>query len=482
MKTTRRRVLSGAAQAAGAVALGGCSRRGLAGVLSNPRSDPVTAGASRPGIAGIAMARYSPLAKPPKLRPFNDPDFGSRMVRITDTLADFGARVAMPAYSSTQAWNCDETLLILYVTEPRAGGHQGWAMFDGHDYRFLRFIDINPSDIEQFWWSRTDPHELLYISNYELGTTAYCQLTAYDTAAESHRVLHDFVPALRRLGWPARGPVRAGYPFANGGDNRIWGLGAGGIPNIDGYLGLNVFGFDRASGDIIRYPAVAQAQPRFRVPTPRVSGRGWFWNDPHRDDAYNLTWVLDAQGRLVRKVAFSSAEHVDSALSPQGHDLLVGVQYDTAVKGNMVVADLDTGDIRTLVGTANGYGYPRTGSFTSCVAYKAPNRVAGATVGSPFGTDNSRPVRHPATLLDQEVFVADLDGGDVLRVAHHRSTGAWSDARESSYWAQPNVTISPTGTRILVQSDWGFGDPTQPVIDPGATVDTYVVELPQYRA
>lgn len=447
-----------------------------------PAPSVMHATADKPGIKGTSAARYSPLARPPARRPFRDPDFGSRMVRITDARADFGARVAIPAYSSTQAWNCDETRLILYVTEVGAGGKGGWALFNGRDYRFLRFLDINPSDIEQFWWSRSKPRELLYLSNYELGGSHHSELTSIDVESGQRRVLHDFVPDLERLGWATQGPVRAGYPFANGGDNRLWGLGAGGIPNIDGYLALNVFGFNRDTGQIVRYPSLAQAQPRFRVPTPLVSGRGWFWNDTRGDDARNQVWVLDEQGRVRRKLEFSAAEHVDNAIGSRGHDLLVGVQFDGPVQGNLVLADLDTGEVRCLIGPHTGYGYPRTGSFTSATAWRAPSRVAGATVGSPFGTHASTAQPRPWTLLDQEVFVADLGTGEVVRVAHHRSTGAWSDARESNYWAQPNVTISPSGTRLLVQSDWGGGDPSAPVIDPAAQVDTYVIELPGWQA
>jgi hypothetical protein len=45
------------------------------------------------------------------------------------------------------------------------------------------------------------------------------------------------------------------------------------------------------------------------------------------------------------------------------------------------------------------------------------------------------------------------------------------------------VTISPSGTRILVQSDWGAGTPGAGVVaDPDAIVDTYVIELPAYSA
>jgi hypothetical protein len=483
---SRRALLrAGAVMLPGTLALAGCGRvrDELAALLaSNAWSQPVAASTSAPGLRGTAPARYSPLPRQPKLRPFSDPDFGTRMVRVTDAQSDFGAMVAMPAYPSTQAWNCDESRFILYVTGARRGGRQGWALFDGRSYRFLRFLDINPSDIEQFWWSQSDPRSLFYISNYELGSSAHSELTVADVESGDRRVVHDFIPDLRRLGWPSRGPVRAGYPFANGSDNRLWGLGAGGIPNIRGYLALNCFGFDAKSGSIVRYQGIDPAQQRTNVPAPRLSGKGWFWNDSGvRDDASYQTWVFDGSGRVLRKLPFSSAEHIDSAQDAAGHDLLVGVQFDTAVVGNMIVADLETGAVSTLVGRSNGFGYPRSGSFTSGTAYRNRSWIAGATVGSPFGTGQARPVQRPATLLDQEVFVANVDTKEVIRVAHHRSTGAWSDARQSNYWAQPNVTISPSGTRILVQSDWGCADPAHPVVDPSAAVDTYVIELAQYR-
>ncbi|MDE2120185.1 MAG: hypothetical protein KGJ64_05805, partial [Betaproteobacteria bacterium] len=170
-------------QAAGALVLGGCNRHGVAGALFGSTAHPVFAPSAKPGIDTTEFARYSPCPKPGWMQPFADPDFGSRMVRITDVRTQFRARVAVPAYSSTQAWNCDESRLILYVTEAQTGGRQGWAMLDGRNYRFLRFLDINPSDIEQFWWSRTNPEELLYISNYEMGQVAHCEMIAYNVAS-----------------------------------------------------------------------------------------------------------------------------------------------------------------------------------------------------------------------------------------------------------------------------------------------------------
>ncbi|MGC8697515.1 MAG: hypothetical protein ACP5Q0_03490, partial [Halothiobacillus sp.] len=425
-----------------------------------------------------------PLAKPAKGQTVNDPDFpGTRIVRITDVRADFNANVGIPAYPTTQAWNSDESRFVLYITQASTGGQQGWAMFDGKTYAFIKFLPINPPDIEQFYWSHTDPTQLVYIDNRELSGKTLMQMTAINVETGVKTVLHDFMPDLQKLGSPTTGPVRAGYPFYSGGNLELWGLGAGGIANVSGQLGLNVFGFNLNTGKITPYAGIPQAQARGTTPFPLKSGKGWAWPDW----ANHTTVVLDLNGNIVRTVPFDAIEHLDSALNAQGEDLLVGTQYDSpSGSGNLMVANLNTGAVSTVVGEAKGDGYPRTSTLISAGAWKVPGWVAMGVTGSPYGStanngSNVVPVANPQTYIDQEVSVANVNTGAVFRVAHHRSTGHYSNAPVNNYWAQTNVTPSPSGTRILVQSDWGNADPRNPVIDPNAQVDTYVIELPSYR-
>lgn len=440
------------------------------------------------GIQGTQLVAYSPLAKPTTLgQPVTDPDFGTRIVRVSDAVGLFQCTNCVTAYSSTQAWNCDETYMILYVQGPLVSGVPStWALFNGMPpYNFIKFLpNFAPSDVEQFWWSQTDPKAVLYISNYAEGTTNYCQMVSYDVDTGNKTVLYDFVPMLKALGWPTTGPVRAGYPLANGGNNVIWGLGAGGIPNIDGYLALNAFGFNLQTQQVVLYSGIATAEPRSACPAPLLSGKGWFWNDTNFSSASQYeSWVLDNCGNVVRKVPFSASEHVDTCMNMAGDDLLVGVQFDTAKPGNIIRANLSTGAIDTIVGQANGYGYTRTGSFAGSTCYKNRPWVVGSAVGSPYGTNpDLTPASSPTlkTQLDQEVFLSNMEDGSTFRLAHHRSTGYWTNAPTNNYWAQPNVTISPSGTRILFNSDWGNADPSNPSINPAANTDTYVIELPQF--
>lgn len=442
---------------------------------------------------GQGFVNYSPLPKQPVLTRFKDPDFGTTMLRITDIAnglsgGQYKANVCMPAYPTTQAWNCNESRLILYVTTSpfNSGDTQGWAMFDGKTYQFIKLLNINPSDIEQFWWSLTDPTLLYYISNYSMGSTVHAEMTVINVETGVTSIVHDFIPDLKTLGWSTAGPVRAGYPLANGGNNVIWGLGAGGIPNVNSQLGLNVFGFNMQTGQITRYSGVAQQEARGATPFPMLSGNGWVWNyNTASSQANYQAWVLNSGGAVTRKVNFSADEHLDTGLNAAGQDLLIGPQYSTALVGNMIMANLNTGAVTPIIGLANGWGYPRNGSFAGATAYYNRSWVVGAAVGSPYGTasdlsSNNGPVTNPQTVIDQEIYIANVNTNAVIRVGHHRSTGYYSNAPVSSYWAQTNVTISPSGTRILFQSDWGAANPANPVIDPNAVVDTYVLELPTY--
>jgi hypothetical protein len=76
----------------------------------------------------------------------------------------------------------------------------------------------------------------------------------------------------------------------------------------------------------------------------------------------------------------------------------------------------------------------------------------------------------PQGLLDQELLMADTNTAAVCRLGRHRSFGKNNTALADPYWAEPHAVPSPSGTRVAFASDWSGG----------ATVDTYVVELPSY--
>lgn len=455
---------------------------------------------------GTAMVTYSALAKPAKGQTVTDPDFGTKITRITDCVADFKNLCMVPAYPTAMAWNCDDSYFVLYAPgeTAQAGGQQGWALYDGKTYAFIKFLDINPADIEQFYWDHTDPATLRYIDNHQMGDTYLADLTAINVQTGVKTIVHSFLPNGLPPGYPTNMQgVRCGYPFAlgiNAKGERIWGLGAFGpsVPNVSGELGVWVFGFNETTKAFTIYDPSVVPQPQARGSTPfaSLSGKYFIWNAAKGLESQPTTQsaVLDAvTGKLVRMVDFDTNEHCDTAQNSAGQDLLVGSQFsrNTGGNGNVIVCNLETGVVINVVGESSNpvFGYPVTGSLSGATAWKNPAWVATGMTGNIYGSGadgkatngtngNNGPTANPCTLLDQEVMVTNLDTGESFRIAHHRSTGNYSDAPQSNYWAQPNVTFSTDGKRILVQSDWGCGDPSKPTLNPNAAVDTYVIELP----
>ena len=86
----------------------------------------------------------SDLAKPGYLKPVKDPDFGTTIVRITDSTV-FGKKGVRHHYSKDQPWNCDQSLILM----------EKWIL-DGNTYKILRKMEIP----EEPRWSFKDPEKL----------------------------------------------------------------------------------------------------------------------------------------------------------------------------------------------------------------------------------------------------------------------------------------------------------------------------------
>lgn len=378
----------------------------------------------------------SSLARPARGVPFADPKTGARVMRITD--ASIGAQVK-PAYSTVPAWNADESLLILYAVG------RGHVLLNGRTYAFIRELDINPADLEQFYWSSTDPDLLYYVDNREASGASVRRLLAYRVSTGASTVVKD---------WSAEFGAGKGYnavrsgndPLYTSTDNRRF--GQGGRLNRNGPNGASLFDgfiFNAATGQ--RSPLL---QLEGIVPQPSPSGR--YAIVPQSNGVRVLNADTLAQ---VRTLAVSGEEHGDLLTNAAGHDVWASIQFDgPSGSGTLIAANLDTGAVRTIIGEANGFGYPPSGTHISGRAVKAPGWVAVSVTGS----SNTQ-------LLGRAIVLANIDTGRMCYAAHHRSTSG-------DYWAEPHVVASPSGTRLLFGSDWG-GNGTQ--------VDTYVVELPAYR-
>lgn len=365
------------------------------------------------------------MARPPQLTPVNDPAFGSRIIRITDSKE---REVVKPVYSTIQAWNADESLLILWH---RQKGHQ---LYDGRTYAYLRDLRLeSPTDIEQVYWDPVDSDVLYYPSNYN----ARPRLMRYRVSRSKNDEVRDFRgdPTNCTESWDALLSTGSDPMDMSWGPERVIGLVCGETKFLYSIAEDKVLATMKASHPL----------------APAVTSDGTL--------SYLQGRVLDASLGVVRELDLANPyEHASLGRGASG-PLYGAVDFDGVVPGTLVVHEMATGKKRPIIAQSNGWPYPPSGTHVSGVARSGPpGWFAVSVVGDPF----------EACLLCQELLLANADSGTVCRVAHHRS---FAGAGRWGYFAEPHVVLSPSGTRLLFASDWGNG----------TSVDTYVVELPAYE-
>lgn len=374
--------------------------------------------------------------RPQKGVPFQDPRFHTRVVRITDVQVETGkAGVRKPMYPTVAAWNADESLMILYQTAGLSGSGlpSQHLLYDGKTYRFRQVLEISPSDLEHIYWDAKDPDVLYYPSIAHVGGKAASQLIRYTVSTGIKEVLADFPECA------AEGKLGFGHPKYMAWNGTALGLRC----TLGGDRGARTTSFNlvtRKAGDWVEDRNGGGLQV---APSGKLAVRG--------SDIIDLTRGMTP----VRRMKGKWDEHATLAPLANGNDAQVSSQFDVKPFGNIVVENLNTGEVKVVIGPDKGHGYPRTGSHVSTVAWRAPGWVAVSMVGKLQGEK----------FFDQEIALANIDTGVVCRVAHHHSSGR---AGPQKYWAEPQVVISPSGDRMLFSSDW-HGSPN---------VDTYVIELP----
>lgn len=370
------------------------------------------------------------LRQPRPGETYRDPAFGTSITRITAaTPAEGENAVIKPLYSTMPAWNADETLLLLWH---RGRGHE---LYQGDKpYRFLQALALrSPTDIEQVLWDPIDPSLLYYPSNYNAEPLL---IEHRVKPTESSRVLHDF----RRP--PTNCPVDWGRLLRLGSDPQWMSWGPRRILGLQ--CGEKKFLYSITDDAVLAVGHAATANAPVVAPSERLvflDGR-----------------VFDLGLMPRRKLVMANPyEHASLGRSGKGHDVWNAVAFDGDEIGALVSHRLDTGERKIVIGPTTGYPYPPSSTHLSGAAPRAPGWVALGMVGAHTGR----------TVLDNEIVLANIDTGEVCRVAHARTFAGTTSEGHWGYWSETHAVISPTGTRILFGSDWMNG----------ATVDTYVVDL-----
>ena len=362
------------------------------------------------------------LPKPALGQTVIDAEFGTTIRRITAVSAGSGDRVIKPMYSTISAWNADESRLILYSVAD--GAHQ---LYNGTTYEFIEVLDISPPDLEQVYWHTQDPDILYYVDGIDF--------VEYRVSSHAKTVLTSF-------DFCSAGASGGSDPLFTSFDSHRIGL----------HCGSTVFIYD-ISQNMVLASVNLDENPAQVAPSGTLA---------YRSDTGIVT---DSQLNEIGTVDLIEPwGHASLGILPNGHDTWNGAVYDPGPNGNDDIGVLVTWDLNTLtshvvIGPKTGYPYPNTGHISG-LCYKQPGWVFVSTIGDGLGQ----------SLLDGEMIVANTVTNQVCRAGRHRSFGKSNTQLSESYWAEPHMVPSPSGTRAVFGSDWGNG----------ATVDTYVLELPAY--
>jgi len=366
------------------------------------------------------------IAKPAYLDTIIDPSFGTTIRRISDA---GDGNIIKPMYSTIQAWNADETLMILYQ---QGNGH---LLLDGMDYTFIRNLDdVNPDDLEQIFWDFNDPDVFYYVDRTS------SDLIKYGVTG----MTKDILVNLSDLSG-CNGNIGLG----NDVQMMSW------DSDVIGFRCDNTSTYAyRISTEELIILNIADVQYTAAMPLP--SGNRF----------YHGSQIYDGAGDLEKTLNENSTEHSCLGQMVGGGDAHFAIAFAEGPSGgcfgDIIAHEIETGECFPVISQSQGYAYPQSGTHISAVAHKNPGWIAASMVG--YDEDGQ-------TLLDQELVLARVEKGNVAvyRIGHHRA-----DENEFDYWGEPHAVISPTGTRVLFGSDWSGSED-------GKSVDSYVVELPAFN-
>ncbi len=368
------------------------------------------------------------IDKPNYLESITDPSFGTTIRRITDA-GDNG--VIVPMYSTIQAWNADESFMILY--DQSQGRH---LLLDGMTYASIRYLDdVNPADIEQIFWDFQDPDIFYYLERPSR------DLIRYHISTQQKEIIVNFKDISSCNGTVAMGNDIQMMSW----DNDVFSF------RCDN---ATCYSYRISTDELIE---IDVANTNFVAPSVAPSGTRY----------YHGNQVYDTSGSLLLSLNESNLEHSCIGKLANGNDAHFAIAFaqgpDGGCLGDVIAHDLTTGDCIPVISQDQGYEYPQSGTHISALAHK--NTEGGWLAASMIGYD-----RDGQSLLDQELIIAKAEAGNikVCRIGHHRS-----DEEEFDYWGEPHAVISPTGTRVLFGSDWSGAED-------GRSVDSYVVELPSF--
>ncbi len=381
------------------------------------------------------------LGKPSRGNPYQEPTYGTCMVRLTDHAADGLNTFARQDYSRRQAFNADNTRVLIYSIS----GH--WHLYDANTYQLVQTLSGPAADAE-IQWHATNPDLLYYMPTNGVGM----QVLELTVSTGTTRVIGDLGARLQTR-WPTANAAWTKSEGSPSADGRYWCL----MVDNSSWGSVGVVTWDRDTDTILGYLDTNGDRPDHVSMSP--SGN------------YCVVSGDSARGTVAYSRDFSSSrqllsksEHSDIALDASGDDLYVSVDYSSSA-GEVFMINLRTGTRTVLFNTY--VDQTATALHISGKAYNKPGWVVISTYADYYAPDSKQDVRR---WLHRKVMAVQLAANPTIRhLAHHRSY-------VGEYWGEPQASVNRDFTRVVFNSDWGNDTaPTDPL-----DIDAYMISLPTW--
>ncbi len=394
---------------------------------------------------------------------YTDPVFGTKIKRITPQRG-LPAGNYVPLYSSSQAWNSDESELLLL------GPGGNFYLFDGRDpYRYIKVLDRDAGldydglDLSPLW----DPQNpgriwYTYFNQIRYYTVSSGRST---TVTIIHKIgtidldrLHLFVKTYDYCGISENGN-RIAFKVVDGG-GRVYAALVFDIPSTK-FLSVHDF---TTAGDMPIPGVPMNKRPGAVCISPDGDFTEWQWNyDPKESPSHCGTEIYDVEkGTFVRRIS-NFDTHADQIRLANGDEAFVALTSNaTHDDFNRLTATRYRDGSVVNAYLPDPWGSAVNGQWhVSGRGAVGPMGAAGWVLMSTYDGPSVDSV--PQYALGSEIFAVRTDGSnEVRRIAHHQSV------RGEEYFAEPHATANRSFTRVLFGSNWR---------KPGGALNAYIVEL-----